>query len=209
MHDEDSSIGFRVENPAGEGWECYGDKRALDKVAAENLKYCVAAVQASANEIYTAYLTRQTPLPSTYAAWTIAPTLTSAQSTTQALASLFTLKLERRRDIKQRRVWEFETNWRFWSTALECKTSHYWDYPIVLGGAHRVTPWSGISIVSPRIWSTQIFYQVSGGAIVQSVLLDGQWTHVHDQPIASAVPFTPLASIDWNDGKEVSKPPRF
>ena len=66
MHDEDCAIGLSVRNPGGEWWTCYGDKRALDEVAADNLKRCVAAVQASANEIYAAYTSKTIPSPSNY-----------------------------------------------------------------------------------------------------------------------------------------------
>ena len=148
MHDEDCAIGFQAQNPAGETWKCYGNRRALDKVAAENLKRCVAAVQAPADEIHTAYSTKRVPLPSTHAAWGIAPTLTSAHSMSQALAKLFTFDSGRRRDIKRREVWEFKADWWFWSTALGCRTSGYWIYPIILGGVHTAIPWSGISAVS-------------------------------------------------------------
>jgi len=208
MHDEDNAIGLRVENPDGESWECYGDKRAFDREAAENLKRCVAAVQASAGEIYTAYSTRRAPLPSNYAVWRMAPTLESARSTSQALATLFTFDMGKRRDVKKRRVWEFTTSWWFWSTALECKTSGYWDYPIVLSSARTTAvQWSSISAVSPTARSIQAFYQMPGGAIVQSAHFDGRWTHANSQPIVNAIPFTPLASVSWEDGKEVSGSP--
>ena len=209
MHDEDCAIGFRVSNPAGESWDCYGDKRALDKADAENLKRCVEAVQASADEIYTAYSTKKAPSPSAYAAWEIAPTLESARSTSQLLAKLFTFESERRQDIKKRRVWDFKTNWWFPTTAAECKISGYWNYPITLDGIHTIILWSGISVVTSRLWSLRVFYQMPGGAIVQSTHLDGKWTAIHDQPIVNAVNFSPLASIMWNDGKEVSGLPVF
>jgi len=203
IHDEDCAIGLHVQNPAGESWECYGGRRALDKVAAENLK---RAVQASADEIYAAYSTKIVPSPSTYAAWVIAPTLASARFTSQALAKLFTFDSERRRDIKKRQVWEFKADWWPWSTAFERKTSGYWIYPIVLGGVHGVIPWSCISAVSPAAWSRQVFYQMPGGAIARTARLDGRWICL-DEPIVNAVSFTLLASISWVNGKEVSGTP--
>ena len=209
MHDEDCAIRLKVSNIAGESWECYGDKRALDKAATENLMRCVAAVQASADEIYTAYLTGEAPPPSTYAAWRIAPTLESARSTSQVLAKLFTSESGRRQDIKKRRVWGFTTYLWFGSTAFECATSGYWNYPIVINGTHTVIPWSGISAVSPRTRSLRVFYQSPGGGILQSAHSDDLWTHLHDQPLVRAVPFTPLASVNWGDGKEVSCPLHF
>ena len=53
MHDEDNAIGLAVTNPNGASWTAYGDKRALDVENKENLQHCIAAVQASADEIYT------------------------------------------------------------------------------------------------------------------------------------------------------------
>ena len=150
MHDEDCAIGFQVSNPAGESWQCYGDKRALDQEASENLKRCVASVQASADEFYTAYSTNTTPSSSNYAAWKIAPTLDSARSTNQQLETLFTFDSGRRKGIKTRRVWEFKTNWWYWSTAAECELSGYWNYPITLDGPQSIVPWSGVSVVTPR-----------------------------------------------------------
>ena len=93
MHDEDCAIGLSVRNPGGEWWTCYGDKRALDEVAADNLKRCVAAVQASADEIYTAYTSKTIPSSSNYKAWTIAPTssLRSARKTSRRSSSTKTL----------------------------------------------------------------------------------------------------------------------
>jgi hypothetical protein len=207
MHDEDCAIGFRVKNPAGEGWDCYGDRRALDKVAKENLKRCVAAVQASANEIYTAYSNKKAP--STYAAWEIAPTLESARSRDQRLAPLFTLNLERREYLMKRTLWEFAKKWDPRVTSLKCVASGYWKQPIKIDGPRLVIPWSGISAVSARFRSSRVFYQAPGGEIAQSVGEDGKWTAVHDQPVAHAVPFSPLASVSWDDGKEVSWSPYF
>ena len=206
MHDEDCAIGFQVSNPTGGSWYCYGDRRALDKENADNLKHCVAAVQASADEIYTAYLTKKAPSPSSYAAWRIAPTLNSALSTSQQLATLFTFKSGRRKDIRKRRVWNFKTDWWYWSTALECATSGLFDYPITIDGVLTIAPWSGISAVSSRLYSPRVFYQMPDGAIVQSTHADGKWTAIHHQPVTRAAKFTPLASISWNTGKEVSRP---
>ena len=203
MHDEDCAVGLRVENPVGESWECYGDKRALNEVAAENLKRCVAAVQTSADEIYTAYLTKRAPPPSIYAAWGIAPTLESARSPGQALTTLFTSDWRRRRDIKARKTWTFGMYPPF-VTALECKSSGYWNPPITIDGAHSAIPWSGISAATSGNWLLRVFHQTPSGAIIQTVW-HSRWTRTHrDQPLVNAVLFTPLASITWNNGTEVS-----
>ncbi|KAF8330643.1 hypothetical protein F5887DRAFT_974995 [Amanita rubescens] len=134
MHDEDNAIGLNVTNPNGDKWMAYGDKRALDEVDKKNLDLCVQAVQASADEIYKAFSTRIAPKSSNYAAWNYAPTLLSAAGP-QALAPLFELikgELERRRVITHRRIWDFTTDYWFWATALECKLSGLWNYPITL-----------------------------------------------------------------------------
>lgn len=134
MHDEDNAIGIMVKNPAGESWMSYGDKRALDDVDTDNKDRCVDAVQASADEIYTAYTTRQAPQPADYQAWTFAPTLESANSTNQTLAPLFTFQNERRAVIENRTQWNYTNNWWHWSTVLECQTSGLWNYPMSIGG---------------------------------------------------------------------------
>ena len=149
MHDEDNAIGLLVENPSGESWMCYGDKRALDKVAADNLKRCVAAVQASADEVYAAYTTKTVPSPDAYKAWAIAPTLESAHRL-QELAPLFKYKdakekdVERRKVIEDRRMRELTGNWWFATTATECKMSGWWDYPITMDGPHKVVSDAGL-----------------------------------------------------------------
>ena len=206
MHDEDCAIGLQVSNPAGGGWKCYGGKQALDEGNAENLRRCVAAVQASVDEIYTAYSTRQAPSASTYAAWRHAPTLDSARSPSQELAELFTFDLKRRHSITERRVREFTDKWQYFTTYVACEASGHWNYPITINGVRVVIPWSGLSVVTQGEGAIRLFYQTPGGAIVQSRTLATRWGHFNDQPIVSAVPFTPLASVNWKDGREVIVP---
>lgn len=207
MHDEDNAIGLKVKNLDGKSWTCYGDKSSLNEAARDNLQYCITAVQASADEIYTAYSTRQTP--STYAALMHVPTLESARSADQKLVELFTLDGKRRSDIKNRRAREFTKSWMFLTTFWSCYWSGWWDYPITMDGPQAVIPWSGISVASPRIWSLGLFYQSPiNGAIVRKVHLDGKWGS-NEVILRSTVRFTPLASIDWKDGKEVSGYPCF
>ncbi|KAJ7107407.1 fungal fucose-specific lectin-domain-containing protein [Mycena epipterygia] len=209
MHDEDCAIGLLVKNRGGESWACYGDKRALDKVDADNLKRCVTAVQASAGEIYTAYTTQTVPSPSSYKAWTIAPTLESALET-QALAPLFKYKdatqkdVERRKVIEDRRMRDLIMSWWFWSTAAECKTSGWWKYPITIDGPPKVVPWTGFAVTTPRIWSTRLYYQNPLGGVMESVHVEGKWTGGVEQPaLWNAAPFTPLAAINWDGGNQV------
>ena len=68
-------------------------------------------------------------------------------------------------------------------------------------------PASGLSVVTLKKKSLRLFYQLPGGPIGQSVCVDGVWSH--DPPKFNAVPLSPLASVAWNEGQEVSLPPRF
>ncbi|KAK0216586.1 fungal fucose-specific lectin-domain-containing protein [Armillaria nabsnona] len=184
MHDEDNAIGIGAKNPAGQSWTLYGDKRALDS-------------------IYNAYQTKQAPSPANYRAWTFAPTLESANAH-QTLVTLFTFKNERRKVIENRKLWNFKTDWWFWSTALECKTSGWWNYPITINGLQNIIPWSAVAVTTPRVWHIHVFYQQPGGGILQSEHLDGLWGGGPSKdPIFNAVLFTPLAAINFNGGKEV------
>lgn len=56
---------------------------------------------------------------------------------------------------------------------------------------------SAISVVAPKLGSLQLFSIIPSGLIVQSVYLDGVWSH--DVPSFGGVPFSPLASITWDD----------
>ena len=62
-------------------------------------------------------------------------------------------------------------------------------------------PASGLAVVAPRLWSLRLFYQQPGGPIGQAVHLDGTWSQAAST--FSAVPLTPLASITWDEGREV------
>ncbi len=163
-------------------------------------------MQASADEIYKAYQTKQAPSPANYQAWTFAPTLESANAH-QTLVTLFTFKNERRKVIENRKLWNFKTDWWFWSTALECKTSGWWNYPITINGLQNIIPWSAVAVTTPRVWHIHVFYQQPGGGILQSEHLDGLWGGGPSKdPIFNAVLFTPLAAINFNGGKEVNVP---
>ncbi len=102
----------------------YGGKCTLDSVNVDNKTRWVDLVQAYADEIYKVYQTKQASSLANYQAWTFAPTLKSA-NTHQTLATLFTFKNERCKVIKNKKLWKFKTDWWFWSTALECKTSSW------------------------------------------------------------------------------------
>ncbi|KEP48958.1 phosphatidylcholine-hydrolyzing phospholipase C [Rhizoctonia solani 123E] len=208
MHDEDNAIGLSVNNSLGQSWTCYGDKRALDVEDEENLKYCVAAVQASADEVYTAYISKTTPEPSSYKAWTIAPTLESALGP-QTLAPLFKYQdnmkdIDRRDVIENRRLHNLTSSWWYASTALKCKTDGWWKYPITIDGPPKIIPWTSFAITTPRIWSTRLYYQSPLGGVLESKHIDGQWTGGITQPaLWDAALFTPLAAINWDSGNQI------
>jgi hypothetical protein len=205
MHDEDNAIGLSVKDPGGESWTLYGDKCVLDSVNDDNKERCVNAVQASADEVYKAYQTKQAPLPADYRAWTYAATLESANAH-QTLAGLFTFKNERRREIKNRKLWNFNTDWQAWSTALECKTSGWWNYPITIDGVLSIIPRSSVAVTTPGLLDVHVFYQSPDGGIVESGRVGGVWG---GKPIGfKAMLFTPLAAINLGAGKEVSIPNR-
>lgn len=205
MHDEDSAIGLSVQDPAGHSWVAFGDKRALDDVDAENSKRCVAAVQLSANEVYTAYKTKSVPALTSYQAWTIAPTLASARGD-QLLTTLFTLDSKRRSIIKNRKIREFKTDWWFWSTAAECKLSKWWNYPITIDGPPKIVPGTDFAVTNPGTQSTRVYYQDTNLGILESSHdVEGEWSDANGgAALFEAKPSTPLAAIDWSGGDAVS-----
>lgn len=135
MHDEDNAIGLDVENPRGDKWRAYGDKRLADSVDKTNLEYCKEAVQKSADEIYDCWKSKQ--IPSSYGVWQIAPTLASANGN-QDCCPLFVWRPNdknkewRRDDINVRRVWKFNDSFWYWSTLSLLVASSRWKYPITL-----------------------------------------------------------------------------
>lgn len=66
------------------------------------------------------------------------------------------------------------------------------------------TPGTGISVVTDKIWSLRVFYQLVDGHIEQSKHLNGVWTN--EKLTFNPVHHSPLASITYNGGKEVCEP---
>ncbi len=62
-HNEDNHDGLHVENARGDQWTAYGDGKELDDVNAANRALAVAAVQASADEVYRAFVTGEASVP--------------------------------------------------------------------------------------------------------------------------------------------------
>ncbi|KAI5892260.1 uncharacterized protein SCHCODRAFT_02287368 [Schizophyllum commune H4-8] len=209
MHDEDCAIGLQVKNRAGDSWTCYGDKRALDEVAADNIHRTVAAVQASANEVYTAYKTGKVIPAEQYAAWEIAPTLESALGP-QSLAPLFRYAdasqkvIEVRTDIKNRHNPQYATKgWTYWSVHDAVEKSGWWNYPILQNGPAKVVPHTGLATVALSDAAvSRVYFQNPAGDVLESRQQDGLWASDH-QKVCRAARFTPLACVHTEDGGEV------
>ena len=77
MHDEDCRVGLSVVNRQGTRWRAYGDNRYLDNVTIENKIMVGVAIQASIDEVYTAFLSGVVPPEeeASYQALTHVPTL--------------------------------------------------------------------------------------------------------------------------------------
>lgn len=134
MHDEDGGIGLEVSNPNGDTWKMYGDMLLFDDISSRNRDICLVALQASVDEVYQAW--RSKMKPETFKAWRYAPTLESAHKK-QDLAPLFTVaskngkqELLRRKDIYNRREHVYISNWTYIGTALKCRWSGLWNYPM-------------------------------------------------------------------------------
>ena len=205
MHDEDSTIGLSVKNPGGQSWTVYGDKRALDTVNDDNKRRRVSLVQVSADEIYKAYQTKVALSPTNYWSWNHAPTLESARSH-QTLAPLFTFENKRRTAITNRKEWNFQRGWWPRSSALECKSSGWWNYRITVDGVQNIVPWTSITAITPRLSNAFVYYRSPDGGILEVEHRGGPWIGgPGSPPIFKAVLFTPLAAITFDEGKEASK----
>jgi hypothetical protein len=135
MHDEDNAIGLSVRNAEGASWTAYGDKCLLDGDDQTNNDLCRKTIQASADEIYEAWVTQRTPLVSEYVVWKYAPTLESAHAGTQKLPPLFTFEdpPKRRVDVENRCDWKYTLDFWYGTTIWQCKSSGKWNYPITQG----------------------------------------------------------------------------
>ncbi|WP_141841926.1 hypothetical protein [Humibacillus xanthopallidus] len=74
-HNEDNSNGLHVQNARGDTWAAYGDGKELDSVNAANFAMAVAATQASADEVYRAFVTGSVAPGASAAALQYVPTL--------------------------------------------------------------------------------------------------------------------------------------
>jgi hypothetical protein len=133
MHDEDNAIGLRVQNPIGDSFIAYGDKRLLDRENHKNLNLTIQAVQASADEVFAAWESKTVISFDNFTAWEFAPTLASARGA-QELAPLFLSgKGPPRRDtLANRREWKYTTYYTFGGTLFKIGLGKLWNYPIKL-----------------------------------------------------------------------------
>lgn len=202
MHDEDSAIGLSVQNPGGETWMCYGDKRALDLANNDNKNRCLKALQIYADEIYSAWKNKTKPEMTNYGAWVHAPTLKSALST-QILAPLVT-DGKKRAKVNSRRDWSFKSSWTFSSLEDECKYSSWWKFPITLDGPSGVLNGSDIAVTatsSGNVMNGNVFFQNGQGSIREYIHND-RWSPTSPTTFTAKL-FSPLAAIIYDSGKEV------
>jgi hypothetical protein len=135
MHDEDGD-GLNVHNAAGQRWRAYGDEYYFEPVMETHRKHLTAALQLSADEIFTAY---QSGVQSDNAAMlaTIPQPDATGDQCGEDIAAMFrwddkSKKLLRRIDLDNARVCSWTTNWFGWSTAL--KLASIKGLPISLQG---------------------------------------------------------------------------
>ena len=80
QHDEDCKYGLRVSNRMGDTWRAYGDKRYFATINLQNKALVDSAVQASADEIFNAFINGTQPAnPGQYIALQFTPNLAQVQ----------------------------------------------------------------------------------------------------------------------------------
>ncbi|WP_166220531.1 phospholipase [Pseudomonas atagonensis] len=124
MHDEDSKFGLKVRNARDDQWRAYGDKRYFEASDADNRQQVTEAVQASADEVFAAYLSGTVPTPSTFAALQRTPDLTAVLNLANNFSPLFRLegsKVLRRKDVNNLNDTATVDDWWGWSTYLLLK----------------------------------------------------------------------------------------
>jgi hypothetical protein len=127
MHDEDSRFGLKVRNAQGEQWRAYGDKRYFESSDADNRRLVNQAVQASADEVFAAYLSGNVPAPTTFAALQRLPDLTAVLDSGNNFSPLFRVeggKVLRRKDVNNLNDSATVDDWWGWSTYLLLKDYH-------------------------------------------------------------------------------------
>ncbi|WP_460154101.1 phospholipase [Pseudomonas sp. S2_B07] len=124
MHDEDSKFGLNVRNGNADQWRAYGDKRYFDAIDSANRVQVNQAVQLSADEIFTAYLSGVAPSPSNFSALKKLPDLQAALNPAGNFSPLFRVegsKVLRRKDVNNLNDTATIDDWWGWSTYLLLK----------------------------------------------------------------------------------------
>lgn len=114
MHDEDNFRGLYCQNPAGEKWQAFGDKRMFEPENVENSKRMRAGLQASADEIWASYEAKTIVVtnPQHFAAFKHTPTSESLFSKPNH-SPLFTKDGRLRKNINDPDCWEHLELWAF------------------------------------------------------------------------------------------------
>ena len=127
MHDEDSKFGLKVRNAHSDQWRAFGDKRYFEASDIDNRNQVNQAVQASADEVFAAYLSGTVPAPSGFAALRRLPDLTAVLDLTNNFSPLFRSvggKVLRRKDVNNLNDIATVDDWWGWSTYLLLKDYH-------------------------------------------------------------------------------------
>lgn len=208
MHTEEAYLGLFVSNPAGERWVVYGSERALEEAARDNLQRCVAAVQASVDEVYAAFTTKDIVAQNGYKAWIIAPVSASIWQE-KNFAPLFKCRdgvskdLLRRQDIGNRRKNHYTKDWTPQSTAIAC--GEVWRYGLHLESP-KVAPFSHIAVAMPWLWHARLYYQDCSGGVLESLRRTDGWVEGADQsPLWTARHRSPFAVINFDGGRRVRR----
>ncbi len=106
MHDEDCKYGLRVSNAMGDTWRAYGDKRYFDTVNLQNKALVDAAVQASATEVFNAFINGTQPA-----------------NPGQYIALQFTTNLAQVQDYRNNPLGNFVPMFVLDSEAVKCRNS--------------------------------------------------------------------------------------
>ncbi|MDI2146195.1 phospholipase [Pseudomonas sp. ITA] len=123
MHHEDSRFGLDVSNARDEQWRACGDACYFEASATDNRIQVNQTVQASADEVFAAYLCGTLPEPSTFAALQRLPDL----RLTNNFSPLFRVdngKVLRRKDVNNLNDTATVDDWWGWSTYLLLKNYH-------------------------------------------------------------------------------------
>ncbi|MBL0797158.1 MULTISPECIES: phospholipase [unclassified Pseudomonas] len=131
MHDEDNQFGLKVRNSLSEHWRTFGDKRYFDLIPDEeqfaNQSHVKQATQASADEVFDAYLSGKRPDESDFAALKHLPDLDDVHKVENNFSPLFRVqgnKVLRRKDVNNLNDTATVDDWWGWSTYLLLKDYH-------------------------------------------------------------------------------------